>query len=74
MTGPNLKSGDFEIPWMPARQPEDETDMHPYKKREKGTKTLSPGWTFAEGRRPVAEEINFDEMVEIPLRDGVKVG
>ena len=73
MAGPNLKFGDFEIPWTPAVRPEDESNMHPYKKREPGSRTLSTGWTFAPGRRPVNEEMIFDEMVEIPLRDGVKV-
>ena len=73
MAGPNLKFGDFEIPWTPAVRPEDENNMHPYKKREPGSRTLSTGWTFAAGRRPVSEEMIFDEMVEIPLRDGVKV-
>ena len=58
---------------MPAVRPEDETNMHPYQKRESRSRTLPPGWTFAAGRRPVGEEMIFDEMVEIPLRDGVKV-
>ena len=73
MTGPNLKFGDLEIPWTPAVQPEDETNMYPYQKRVPRSRTLPVGWTFATGRRPVSEEILLEEMVDIPLRDGVIV-
>lgn len=73
MTGPKLELGGFPITWVPARQPEDETDMYPYKKQTRGTRTLPVGWQFAKGRRALQEELIFDEVVEIPLRDGVKV-
>lgn len=73
MTGPNLKFGELVIPWTPAVPPEDETDMYPYKKQTRNTRTLPVGWRFAEGRRPLHRELIFDEVVEIPLRDGVKV-
>ena len=47
--------------------------MYPYKKQTRNTRTLPIGWQFAEGRRPLHQETVFDEVVEIPLRDGVKV-
>lgn len=47
--------------------------MHPYKQQSRRTRTLPVGWKFAEGRRPLHQELIFDEVVEIPLRDGVKV-
>jgi hypothetical protein len=73
MTGPKLEFGGLPIPWTRAVPPEDETNMYPYKKQTRNTKTLPVGWTFGEGRRPVHEEIVFDEDVAITLRDGVKV-
>jgi len=53
--------------------PEDEANMNPYRKQTRNTRTLPEGWKFAEGRRAFHEEAIFDEVVEIPLRDGVKV-
>lgn len=47
--------------------------MYPYKKQARNTRTLPVGWRFAEGRRPFHQETIFDEVVEIQLRDGVKV-
>lgn len=73
MTGPNLEFGDLAIPWTRAVPPEDETSMYPYKKQARNTRELPTGWTFAEGRRALREELIFDEVVEIPLRDGAKV-
>lgn len=73
MTGPNLELGGFSIPWVPTVRPEDEINMYPYKQQTRRTRTLPVGWTFAEGRRALHEEMIFDEVVEIPLRDGVKV-
>jgi hypothetical protein len=73
MTGPKLELGGFPIPWVPAVRPEDETHMYPYRKQTRRTRKLPGGWKFAEGRRPLQEETIFDEVVEIPLRDGVKV-
>ena len=73
MTGPKLEFGGLPISWVPTVRPEDGTNMNPYKKQTPGTKKLPAGWTFAEGRRPLREDITFDEVVEIPLRDGVKV-
>jgi hypothetical protein len=69
MAGPKLDLGGFSIPWTTTNRPEDETNMYPYRKQTRNTKTLPVGWRFAEGRRPFI----FDEHVEIPLRDGVKV-
>lgn len=74
MTGPNLEFDGLAIPWVPAVKPEDETNMHPYRKQTRKTITLHVGWKFQEGRRVLHEELIFDEHVEIPLRDGVKVG
>ena len=73
MTGPKLEFGGFPISWVPAVRPEDETNMHPYKRQARNTMKLPVGWKFAEGRRALHEETIFDEVVEIPLRDGVKV-
>ncbi|KAG4414117.1 hypothetical protein IFR04_012769 [Cadophora malorum] len=73
MTGPKLGFGGLPISWVPTVRPEDGTNMNPYKKQTPGTKKLPAGWTFAEGRRPLREDITFDEVVEIPLRDGVKI-
>ena len=73
MSGPKQEFGGFPIPWVDAIRPEDETNMHPYKKQIRNTRKLPVGWKFAEGRRPLHEETIFDEAVEIPLRDGVKV-
>jgi hypothetical protein len=73
MTGPKLEFGGFPISWVPAVRPEDETNMGPYKKQTRNTRKLPVGWKFAEGRRALHEETIFDEVVEIPLRDGVKV-
>jgi hypothetical protein len=73
MAGPKLEFGGFPIPWTPTNRPEDETNMYPYKKQTRNTRTLPVGWQFAEGRRPFHQETVFDEVVEIPLRDGVKV-
>lgn len=47
--------------------------MYPYRRQTRNTKTLPVGWRFAEGRRPFHQDTIFDEHVEIPLRDGVKV-
>lgn len=73
MAGPKLAFGGFPIPWTPTNRPEDDTDMHPYSKQTRNTRTLPVGWKFAEGRRPFHQETIFDEVVEIPLRDGIKV-
>lgn len=73
MAGPKLDFGGFPIPWTPTNRPEDETNMYPYRKQTRNTRTLPVGWKFAEGRRPFHQETIFDEVVEIPLRDGVKV-
>lgn len=73
MTGPNLEFDGLPIPWVPAVKPEDETNMYPYRKQTRNTRTLPVGWQFQEGRRALPEELIFDEHVEIPLRDGVKV-
>jgi hypothetical protein len=73
MAGPKLEFGGFPIPWIPTNRPEDGTDMYPYRKQIRNTRTLLVGWRFEDGRRPVHQEIIFDEVVEIPLRDGVKV-
>ena len=73
MSGPNLEFGGLPIPWCDTIPPEDESNMYPYRKQTRNTRTLPVGWKFAQGRRPVHKEIIFDEVVEIPLRDGVKV-
>lgn len=73
MTGPKLELGGFPIPWIPSVPPEDETDMYPYRKQTPNTRKLPVGWQFAEGRRALNEELILDEVVAIPLRDGVKV-
>lgn len=73
MAGPKLELGGFPILWTRAVPPEDETNMYPYRKQTRNTRKLPVGWTFAEGRRPLHEELIFDEVVEVPLRDGVKV-
>ncbi len=73
MTGPKLEFGGLPIPWVPTVRPEDTTNMNAYKKQTQNTKNLPVGWKFAEGRRALHEEITFDEVVEISLRDGVKV-
>jgi hypothetical protein len=73
MAGPKLDLNGFPISWVPAVKPEDETNMFPYKKQTRRTRKLPVGWQFAEGRRPFNQEAIFDEHVEIPLRDGVKV-
>src|SRR5687768_5758387 len=72
MAGPKLEFGGFPIPWTRAVPPEDETNMYPYRKQTRNTRKLPVGWTFAEGRRALHEELVLDEVVEIPLRDGVK--
>jgi hypothetical protein len=73
MAGSKLDFGGFPIPWTPTNRPEDETNMYPYRKQTENTRRLPVGWRFAEGRRPFHQETLFDEVVEIPLRDGVKV-
>lgn len=73
MNGPKLENGGFPIPWIDTNRPEDETNMYPYRKQTRNTRTLPVGWQFAEGRRALHAETIFDEVVEIPLRDGVKV-
>ena len=73
MAGPKLQLGEFTIPWIPTVRPEDETNMYPYRKQTRNTRKLPVGWKFAEGRRALHEEIILDEVVEIVLRDGVKV-
>lgn len=73
MTGPKLECGGLPVPWTLTNRPEDETNMYPYKKQTRNIRTLPVGWQFAEGRRPFHQETVFDEVVEIPLRDGVKV-
>ena len=73
MAGPKFDLGGFPIPWTPTNRPEDETNMFPYRKQTRNTQTLPLGWRFADGRRPFHQETIFDEVVEIPLRDGVKV-
>ena len=73
MAGPKLELGGFPIPWTRSIPPEDQTNMYPYKKQVRNTRKLPVGWRFAEGRRALHEELILDEVVEIPLRDGVKV-
>lgn len=73
MTAPNLEFEGLPIPWVPTIRPEDETEMYPYRKQNRGTTTLPVGWRFNKGRRPLHQEIIFDEHVAVPLRDGVKV-
>ncbi|KAL2795246.1 alpha/beta-hydrolase [Aspergillus keveii] len=73
MTGPNLEFDGLPIPWVPTIRPEDETNMYPYKKQTRGTRTLPIGWKFNQGRRPLHQELIFDEHVAVPLRDGVKI-
>ncbi|CAI7599822.1 unnamed protein product [Penicillium pancosmium] len=73
MAGSKLDFGGFPIPWTPTNRPEDETNMYPYRKQTENTRRLPVGWRFAEGRRPFHQETLFDEVVEIPLRDGVKI-
>lgn len=74
MAGPITEFDGQSIPWVPAVKPEDETNMYPYRKQSRNTRKLPVGWTFEKGRRELQEELIFDEHVEIPLRDGVKVG
>lgn len=73
MAEPKLEFGGFPIPWTPTNRPEDETNMYPYRKQTRKTRILPVGWRSADGRRPFHQETIFDEVVEIPLRDGVKV-
>jgi hypothetical protein len=73
MTGPNLEFDGLPIPWVPAVKPEDETNMFPYKKQSRNTRRFPVGWRFKEGKRPLHQELIFDEHIAIPLRDGAKV-
>lgn len=72
MTG-KKNIGSLAIPWIPTVRPENEESCYPYRKQVPSTNRLSPGWTFAPGRRPVDQTLIHEECVAIPLRDGVQV-
>lgn len=68
-----LELGGLAISWTPALPPEDTTNMPPYNKQTQRTDILRKGWKQSGDRRALPCDIVWEQNVEVPLRDGVKV-
>ena len=65
--------GGLAIPWTDAVPPEDETNMFPYTKQIRQTRTLPAGWQFNKKKRALPSELYFDENISFKLRDKTTV-
>ncbi|SPO03694.1 related to cocaine esterase [Cephalotrichum gorgonifer] len=68
-----LEIGGLAIPWTPTLRPEDTTNMAPYNKQENRTDILPKGWKKSDGKRALPCDLVWEQNVEVPLRDGVKI-
>lgn len=69
----HIEIAGMKVPLTDTVRPEDQTDMFPYVKQTRKTEVLPKGWQKASNKRPLPEAIVYDQHIEIPMRDGVKV-
>ncbi|KAF4310716.1 hypothetical protein GTA08_BOTSDO13713 [Botryosphaeria dothidea] len=69
----HIEIAGMKVPLIDTVRPEDQTDMFPYVKQTRKTEVLPKGWQKASNKRPLPEAIVYDQHIEIPMRDGVKI-